>query len=106
LRDLPRDRDYLGTLGAVVQAVLELGAADYVAPLYELLEVDTERFAAHVSFVCEGSIAQLRGSLAQRIGLVDQARELFALGAKLSEQAGLTRAAAVSRTLLAALNET
>lgn len=102
LRDLPRDRDYLGTLGALVNAVLELGATDYFAPLYELLEVDTDRFAAHVSFLCEGSIAQLRGSLASRLGLVADARELFARGVRLSEQAGLVRAAATSRGLLAA----
>jgi DNA-binding winged helix-turn-helix (wHTH) protein len=103
LRELPRDRDYLGTLGALVHAVLELGANDYVAPLYELLQVDTDRFAAHVSFLCEGSIAQLRGSLALRLGLVAEARALFARGAELSERAGLARAAAVSRGLLAEL---
>jgi hypothetical protein len=103
LRDLPRDRDYLGTLGALVHAVLELGATEYVAPLYDLLAPDSDRFAAHVSFLCEGSIAQLRGSLARRLGLVAEARQLFARGAKLSEQVGLARAAAVSRDLLAEL---
>jgi hypothetical protein len=103
LRDLPRDRDYLGTLGALVHAVLELGANEYVAPLYDLLAVDSDRFAAHVSFLCEGSIAQLRGSLATRLGLVAEARQLFARGAQLSEQAGLARAAAVSRGLLTEL---
>jgi DNA-binding winged helix-turn-helix (wHTH) protein len=104
LRDLPRDRDYLGTLGAVVNAVLELDATNYFAPLYELLAVDTDRFAAHVSFVCEGSIAQLRGSLAHKIGLKAEARELFERAVKLSEHAGLARAAAVSRSLLAELS--
>jgi hypothetical protein len=103
LHSLPRDRDFLGTLGAVVQAVLELDAQEYFAPLYELLAVDSEHFAAHVSFSCEGSIAQLRGSLAQRLGLLSEARELFARGLQRSEQAGLTRAAAVSRSLLAEL---
>jgi hypothetical protein len=103
LRDLPRDRDYLGTLGALVHAVLELGAHEYVAPLYELLAVDSDRFAAHVSFLCEGSIAQLRGSLARRLGLVAEARQLFVRGTKLSEQAGLARSAAVSRGLLSEL---
>jgi hypothetical protein len=104
LRDLPRDRDYLGTLGALVHGVLELGAKEYVAPLYELLAADSDRFAAHVSFLCEGSIAQLRGSLAKRLGLVAEARQLFARGAELSEQAGLARAAAVSRGLLSELD--
>ncbi|HET6337599.1 MAG TPA: AAA family ATPase [Polyangiales bacterium] len=105
LRDLPRDRDYLGTLGALVNAVLELGANEYVEPLYELLRVDSDRFAAHVSFLCEGSIAQLRGSLAARLGLNAEARELYARGVELSANAGLARAAATSRALLAGVAE-
>jgi hypothetical protein len=103
LRDLPRDRDYLGTVGAIIQAVLELGAHEYFLPLYELTRVDSDRFAAHVSGLCEGSIAQLRGALALRLGHVSEARELFMRGARLSEVAGLARAAATSRALLAEL---
>jgi hypothetical protein len=100
LRDLPRDRDYLGTLGALVHAILELDAGAYIAPLYELLTPDSDRFAAHVSFLCEGSIAALRGSLAQKLGLKSEARQLFARGAAFAQQAGLARAAAVSRKQL------
>lgn len=105
LRHLPRDRDYLGTVGAIIQAVLELGAHEYVAPLYDQTRVDGERFAAHVSGLCEGAIAQLRGSLALRLGHVSEARELFARGVRLSEVAGLARAAATSRALLAEVPE-
>ncbi|HKU39737.1 MAG TPA: hypothetical protein VJR89_16365, partial [Polyangiales bacterium] len=101
LRDLPRDRDYLGTLGALVHTVLELRAYEYTAPLWELLSEYPEGFAVNATFLCEGSIAGLRAALAQSLGRRDEAAKLVSQGVQLAERAGLTRAAALSRNVLA-----
>lgn len=103
LQRLPRDRDYLGTLGAIAGAVLELGAQSYVAPLYELLSEYPDHFAAHITFYCEGSIAQLLGSLALRTAQPQIAARHFAHARALSKRAGLARVAVTSQDLLAAL---
>lgn len=63
LKHLPRDRDYLGTLGALVHAVLELGADAYVGPLYERLAEYPHHFAADGTFGCE-AVADLMHRLA------------------------------------------
>ncbi|HKP58133.1 MAG TPA: AAA family ATPase [Polyangiales bacterium] len=101
LLELPRDRDYLGTLGALVHCVLELRAYDYAPPLWQLLSEYPDGFSLHATFLCEGSVAQLRGELAQSLGRSDEAAQLLTRGAKLAEGAGLMRAATISRNVLA-----
>lgn len=74
---LPRDRDYLGTLGSLARVALSLGARDYCEALYSLLVRYENYFAVHVSFLCEGSVAQLCGELSQALGQSAAAREHF-----------------------------
>jgi hypothetical protein len=59
---LPRDRDYLGTLGALANAVVDLRAEAYVEVLYGALAEYPEHFAADVSFGCE-PVPRLMGLL-------------------------------------------
>jgi len=65
---LPCDREYLGTLGALVRVALRVGAVDYARVLHALLEPYGEHFAVNPSFFCEGSVSQLLGMLAQSFG--------------------------------------
>jgi len=86
---LPCDRDYLGTLGALARAALALQAAAYFEPLYASLAPYPRCFAAHVAFVCEGSVAHLLGLLASALGRRALALEQLELGLAESERAGL-----------------
>jgi hypothetical protein len=97
LANLPCDRDYLGTLGALARAVLALQALDYARAIYDLLVPYPEHFAVNLSFVCEGSTSQLLGMLARAMGDHARARQHFELAITTSEQAGLTAAAAESQ---------
>jgi hypothetical protein len=103
LARLPCDRDYLGTLGSLVHAALSVSALDYMAALYELLAPYDNHFAAHVTFSCQGSVAQLRGMLAHRLGRRDDAISLLKLGNELCERAGFKLSAEQARLELAAL---
>ena len=103
LTRLPCDRDYLGTLGSLVHAALAVDALDYMAALYELLAPYESHFAAHVAFACQGSVAQLRGMLAHRLGHPIEAIRLLKLGSALCEQAGFKPSAEQARLELASL---
>ena len=85
---LPRDRDYLGTLGALAHAVIDLGAKAYVDVLYAALAEYPGRFAADGSFCCE-PVPRLMGLLAQSQARHVEAATLFAQGAEMAERAGL-----------------
>jgi DNA-binding winged helix-turn-helix (wHTH) protein len=103
---LPRDRDYLGTLGALARAVLTLRARDYAEAIYPLLSPYSEYFAAHVGFFCEGSVSELLGRLAGLMGRRDAAIDHLRLAVALSDRAGLAGCAAQARLELASSGET
>ena len=85
---LPRDRDYLGTLGALAHAVIELRAEPYFAVLYGALAEYPEHFAADVSFCCE-PVPRLMGLLARIQARDVESASLFARSAAMAERAGL-----------------
>lgn len=89
LAALPRDRDYLGTLGALARAALVLGARDYCEALYPFLVPYEDHFAVHVSFICEGSVGQLCGELSAALGQSVAAHEHFERCRARSELAGI-----------------
>jgi tetratricopeptide (TPR) repeat protein len=104
LEKLPHDRDYLGTLGHLARAVVALGARDYAAKLYSLLEQHSDRFAVHIAFYCEGSVQQLLGMLAQLLERPDRALAHFESALLSHDRAGLgLRAIEVRLQLAAAL---
>jgi hypothetical protein len=105
LARLPCDRDYLGTLGVLARAVLLIDAPDYAEALYDLLAPFPDRFAAHVSFHCEGSVAQLLGLLAGSVGRRTEASERLTAGIELCERAGFLRCADEARRELAGFCE-
>jgi hypothetical protein len=59
LASLPHDRDYLGTLGALARAVLDLESREYADALHPLLARYPDRFAANLSFFSEGRTSEL-----------------------------------------------
>lgn len=95
---LPHDRDYLGTLGSLARAARHLNAMDYIEALYELLSPHETRFAAHLSFLCEGSVPQLLGELAFALGRHSRARAHLEEGIRCCERAGFIVCAAQGRT--------
>jgi hypothetical protein len=97
---LPCDRDHLGTLGALARAAVALGARDYVHAIYPLLEPHARHFAVHVSFLCEGSVAELLGLLAHALGRRGDAVGHLELGVAISERAGLRGCEAQARSEL------
>ncbi|HKU37482.1 MAG TPA: AAA family ATPase [Polyangiales bacterium] len=101
LADLPCDANYLGTLGHLARAALLLGARDYMAALYPLLARFPNAFAVHISIFCEGSVAQLLGSMARALGRRAEAPGHLERAITLEETAGFTLCAARSRLELA-----
>ncbi|MEY4512069.1 MAG: hypothetical protein RLZZ450_4191 [Pseudomonadota bacterium] len=101
LAALPRDRDYLGTLGALARSAASLGARDHATVLYDLLAPHHAYLSAHVAFHCEGSVPQLRAELAWTLGRGDEARSLLEAGLKQSADAGLVFVADQARRTLA-----
>jgi hypothetical protein len=85
---LPRDRDYLGTLGALAHAVIDLGAKAYVDVLYAALAEYPEHFAADGSFCCE-PVPRLMGLLARSQAHHAEAASLLARSAVMAERVGL-----------------
>lgn len=63
LADLPHDREYLGTLGALARAATVLRARDYITALQPLLARYPTRFAVNSTFFSEGRISDLLESL-------------------------------------------
>jgi hypothetical protein len=86
---LPRDRDYLGTLGALTRVCLALNETEYFAPLDAALATAPDCFAIHVSARCDGAIEQLRGLLSLAQGERARARELLTRGLRQCQAAGL-----------------
>jgi hypothetical protein len=100
LAQLPCDRDHLGTLGALARAALTLGAHDYVQTIYTALEPHARHFAVHVSFFCEGSVAELLGLLAQAAGRRGDAVSHLETAVAISERAGLRGCEGQARSAL------
>ncbi len=102
LCNLPCDRDYLGTLGALARVVIALRAFEYARAIYSLLSPYPEYFAAHVSFFCEGSVSQLLAGLARLLGDQRRAIEHLETALACAEAAGLAACANQARLELAA----
>ncbi len=101
LRELPCDRDYLGTLGHLARVALLLRETEYAKTLYDMLGPHGEYFAVSASFWCEGAVAQLLGMLARDAGEPDAVIPHLRAGLRHSERAGLTLRALETRLLLA-----
>ncbi len=101
LTELPHDAHYLGTLAHLARAAIPLGERDYMQVLYQLLTPHREAFAAHISFLCEGSVAQLLGALAHVLGMPETAIAHLENGVRLVDQAGFALCAADARVELA-----
>lgn len=103
LSKLPCDRDYLGTLGHLTRAALQLGAEDYYESLYGLLAPHVDRFCTHVSFGAEGAVPQLLGMLASALGWRSDAIAHMETAVEMNARAGLTRREAEAQAQLAEL---
>jgi hypothetical protein len=68
LARLPCDRDYLGTLGALLRAALALDELEYAEAIEALLLPYPGRFAVNVTFFCEGAVAELLATIARALG--------------------------------------
>jgi DNA-binding winged helix-turn-helix (wHTH) protein len=101
LARLPCDGCWLGTLGNVARAALLLNALDYAEAVYTLLLPYPDRFAGHVGFLCDGSVAQLLGMLAHALGRHAPAAEHLTAGLAADERAGFAPRAAEARLQLA-----
>jgi hypothetical protein len=101
LARLPCDRDYLGTLGALARAAIALHSDDYAEAIYALLARFPDHFAAHLSFLCEGSVSQLLGNLAHHLGRRTDAIAHLATGIAACDRAHLAGPAALARLDLA-----
>jgi hypothetical protein len=101
LARLPCDACWLGTLGHVARAALSLHALDYAEAIYALLLPYPDRFTGHVSFLCDGSVAQLLGMLAHGLGRHAEAAAHLEAGAAANERAGFAPRAAEARLQLA-----
>jgi DNA-binding winged helix-turn-helix (wHTH) protein len=106
LRRLPCDREYLGTLGALARAALQLCAAEHARVIYELLAPYPEYFAINIAFYCEGSVSHLLGLLARSFGDAISARRHFKAAIAASEKAGFWACAADAQFELSATAET
>ncbi|HEX4341504.1 MAG TPA: AAA family ATPase [Polyangiaceae bacterium] len=101
LRGLPSDREWLGTLGALVHAAVALDAPAYLDVLEALLVPYPDHFAVNVGFFCEGSVRTLLGLIAAT-RRDDRAVTLLEAGAAASDRAGFTAAAIRARQALRA----
>lgn len=101
LAALPCDRDLLGTLGHVIRAALKLGALDHAAQAAARLSQHRDGFGVHVSFLCEGSVPHLLGSVSLALGESERAVGELQEGLAQDERAGFTLCAAYARLELA-----
>jgi hypothetical protein len=101
LAELPVDRDYLGTLGALTRAALALDARAYLEAIEPLLRPYTQYFATNIAFHCEGSVLQLLGLIAARLGRPTDALQLLTEAITLSERRSMGASAAQARLELA-----
>ena len=88
LKELPCDRDFLGTMGALARTAVRLEAHAYAKVIYERLSPFPECFAVSLSGFCEGSVSLLLGLLARSLGDVECAEKHFARAYVLSNRAG------------------
>lgn len=100
LADLPCDSQYLGTLGHLTRAVVQLEASEYLEPLSALVARYPGYFSVQMSFLCEGSMASLHGRLLLALGSASEAMAQLKLGLAAEERAGLSRCAAETRQLI------
>jgi DNA-binding winged helix-turn-helix (wHTH) protein len=98
---LPRDRDHLGTLGALARAALQLDSPPHLHALYAQLAPYCDRFAVQVASLCEGSVAQLLGMLAFALGRPADAIAHLEDAVAQSDRAGFTLCALSARLELA-----
>ncbi|MET0391117.1 MAG: AAA family ATPase, partial [Polyangiales bacterium] len=101
LADLPCDRDYLGSLAHLARAVLVLDLPEYNDALYALLSKYTDFYSADIAFYSEGSVAQLLGMLDQARGRHAAASAHFKRAVRMSLTADLLPRAAEARVQLA-----
>ena len=100
LAQLPCDREFLGTCGALARAALDLQAEPYARAIYELLLPYPTYYAAGLLTRCEGSVSLLLGLLARSFGDTERARQHLEAAMSLSHSAGLTPSAAEARLAL------
>lgn len=101
LAQVPCNSHWLGTLGHIARAALLLEAPVYAEAAYALLEPYPDLFAAHLSFLCEGSVPQLLGMLAHALGRHASAVAHLETGIQMNERAGFAPRAAEARLQLA-----
>lgn len=97
LAQLPCDREYLGTLGALARAALALHTTAYMRSIYECLRPFARWFAVNISGFCEGSISLLLGLLSLRLGEAQRALQHFEAAVQYSERAGYAASLAEAR---------
>ena len=71
LSALPRDRDHVGTLGALARAALELDAQDYLEALSTLLADQVDKLSVHVAFHSEGLVSALCDEISAALGTAE-----------------------------------
>ncbi|MET0340245.1 MAG: AAA family ATPase, partial [Polyangiales bacterium] len=103
LARLPHDRDYLGTLGALAGAAIRLGARAHAEALDALLAPHEARLAVHVSFVCLGPVARLRGELARALHRPADALTHFHAALRTAERLRLRAHGEAARAAIAEL---
>jgi hypothetical protein len=101
LHELPCDRDFLGTMGALARTALRLEAQSYVRVIYECLSPFPEYFALNISGFCEGSVSLLLGLLAQFMGEARRACDHFEEAIVFSQRAGFPSSVVEARHELA-----
>jgi DNA-binding winged helix-turn-helix (wHTH) protein len=101
LARLPCDADYLGTLGHLGRAAVELRLLDHAQSLLALLGSHPDHYAGQVSFLCEGSVPQLLGMLEYALGRLEPAIAHLQTGVTSNDQAGLLPRALEARLQLA-----
>jgi hypothetical protein len=97
LAELPCDREFLGTMGALARAALCLNAREYMASVYQCLLPYPQYFAVNLSGYCEGSVSLLLGLLARGIGDGQRAQQHLDAAVAHSQQAGLQGCVAEAR---------
>jgi hypothetical protein len=91
------DRDLIGTLGHLAHAAVIVGALDYAEAVAARLANHRDAFAAHISFMCEGSVPHVLGVVALARGDVERAISELEAGLALDERAGLAMCAGYAR---------
>jgi DNA-binding winged helix-turn-helix (wHTH) protein/tetratricopeptide (TPR) repeat protein len=96
LAKLPCDSQYLGTLGHLAHAALQLGALDYAAALYPLLARFPKHFAAHYAFLSD-AVPQLLSRLCSALERPAEALEHARAALVMNERVGFVRSTVESQ---------